>query len=150
MEPRWEGDTGQLGIPVAKSPSGGRAEWREHPTVKISLIVPAGALSLSQGRGGDEMLQAELGDTLCPIFMFRDLRARPPSHSQGEAPARTPDLGSSERHQERWGGVDELPGAWPRFHRRTGTGDGEVGNGAEQSIVSKANQQSSKGGNQQD
>lgn len=100
--------------------------------------------------GGDKMLQAELGDTLCPIFMFRDLRARPPSHSQGEAPAPTPDLGSSERHQERWGGVDELPGAWPRFHCRTGTGDGEVGNGAEQSIVSKANQQSSKDGNQQD
>lgn len=51
MEPRWEGDTGQLGIPVAKSPSGGRAEWREQPTLKISLIIPAGALTLSQGQG---------------------------------------------------------------------------------------------------
>ena len=44
---------GQLEIPVAKLPSDGGAEWREHPMLNINIlgIVPVEALTLSLSQG---------------------------------------------------------------------------------------------------
>lgn len=65
------------------------------------------------------MNQADLGDTLCPVFMFCDLRESSPSLSQEEAPS--PPQTSEEMRGTR--GADEPPGAGPHFHRRPGHGE---------------------------
>ena len=61
------------------------------------------------------MRQADLGDTLWPVFMLCDLRARPLNLSQEEAPALDPDFGPGDRQRERRRGVEKLPSTLPHF-----------------------------------
>lgn len=142
---------GQLEIPVAKLPIDGGAEWREYPMLNINIlgIVPAEALTLSLKAGESQGAQIDLGDTLCPVFRFCNSKQGLPASPQQKhlPPPETSEQVTGTRGQ---GGVAQRPATWPCFPCRSGTCDGEVRNRAEQSILSKANQQSSKDGNRQD
>lgn len=141
---------GQLEIPVAKLPSDGGAEWREHPTLNINIlgIMPVEALTLSLKAGESQGAQADLGDTLCPVFRFYTSKQGLPASPQENLPP--PQTSEQVTGIGGRGGVDQNPGTWPHFPCRSGTCDEEIRNGAERSILSKANQQSSKDGNRQD
>ena len=141
-----------------------------HPTVSESLKQlekELGAQLLSRGKGVRKVVLTAAGQSFLPIAQqwmevnsridqFRQAQKRKVLRLAAGVAAHEYIVPQITRPSEQVmgtggrGGVAQHPGPWPHFPCRSGTCNGEVRNSAERSILSKANQQSSKDGNRQD